>query len=106
MYMSLSDLILPYQQLSTKNASRNKNDVAYRHQYAVVRYTNTSIFVAERLMMTERTLKCMENIYFMNYSFKWIERKRYRAGKRLKYYDHSIPIDFEHSSRASRVVRI
>ena len=52
MYMSLSDLILPYQQLSTKNGSRNKN-VAYCHQYAVVRHTNASIFAAERLMMTE-----------------------------------------------------
>ena len=62
MYMSLSDLILPYQQLSTKNGSRNKNNVAYRHQYAVVRHTNYSIFVAERLTMTERTLKCVGNI--------------------------------------------
>ena len=62
MDMSLSDLILPYQQLSTKNSSRNKNNIAYRHQYAVVRRTNASIFVAERLMMTERTLKCVENI--------------------------------------------
>ena len=54
--MSLSDLILPYQQLSTKNGSRNKNNVVYRHQYAVERHTNASIFAAERLMMTERTL--------------------------------------------------
>ena len=65
MYMSLSDLILPYQQLSTKNASRNKNNVAYRHQYAVVRHTNTSIFEAEHLMMTEGTLKCVENILLL-----------------------------------------
>ena len=65
MYMSLGDLILPYQQLSTKNGSRNKNNVAYRHQYAVVRHTNTSIFVAERLMMTEGTLKCVENILLL-----------------------------------------
>ena len=65
MYMSLSDLILPYQQLSTKNGSRNKNNVAYRHQYAVVRHTNTSIFAAECLMMTERTLKCVENILLL-----------------------------------------
>ena len=57
MYMSLSDLILPYQQLSTKNASRNKNYVAYRHQCAAVRHTNASIFAAECLMMTEGTLK-------------------------------------------------
>ena len=62
MYMSLSDLILPYQQLSTKNASRNKNNVAYRHQYAVVRHTNASIFAVERPIMTKGTLKCMENI--------------------------------------------
>ena len=61
MYMSLSDLILSYQQLSTKNASRNKNNVAYRHQYSVVRHTNASIFAAECLMMTEGTLKCVEN---------------------------------------------
>ena len=61
MYMSLSDLILPYQQLSTKNASRNKNNVAYHHQYAVVGHTNASIFVAERPTMTEGTLKCVEN---------------------------------------------
>ena len=65
MYMSLSDLILPYLQLSTKNASRNKNNVAYRHQYAVMRYTNASIFAAERLMMTEGTLKCVENILLL-----------------------------------------
>ena len=30
MYMSLSDLILPYQQLNTKNEQKNKNNVAYR----------------------------------------------------------------------------
>ena len=65
MYMSLSDLILPYQQLSTKNGSRKKNYVAYCHQYAVVRHTNASIFVAERLMMTKRTLQCVENILFL-----------------------------------------
>ena len=65
MYMSLSDLILPNQQLSTKNASRNKNNVAYRHQYAFVRHTNASIFVAERLMMTEGTLKWVENILLL-----------------------------------------
>ena len=62
MYMSLSDLILPYQQLSTKNGSKNKNKVMYRHQYVVVRHANASIFAAERLMMTEGTLKCVENI--------------------------------------------
>ena len=62
MYMCLSDLILPYQQLSTKNESRNKNNIAYHHQYAVVRHTNTSIFVVERLMMTEGTVKCVGNI--------------------------------------------
>ena len=67
MYMSLSDLILPYQQLSTKNGSRNKNNVAYRHQYAVVRHTNASIFAAEHLMMTERTLKCVENILLLEF---------------------------------------
>ena len=83
MYMSLSDLILPYQQLSTKNASRNKNNVAYRHQFMVVRHTNASIFAVECLIMTKGTLKCVKNIfYFLNYLFKWIERKRYRAGKR------------------------
>ena len=65
MYMSLSNLILPYQQLSTKNRSRNKNNVTYHHQYAVVRHTNSSIFEAERLMMTERTLKCVENILLL-----------------------------------------
>ena len=65
MYMSLSDLILPYLQLSTKNASRNKNNVAYCHQNAVVRHTNASIFAAERLMMTEGTLKCVENILLL-----------------------------------------
>ena len=65
MYMSLRDLILPYQQLSTKNASKDKNKVAYRHQYVVVRHTNTSIFAAERLMMTERTIKCVENILLL-----------------------------------------
>ena len=64
-YMSLSDLILPYQQLSAKNASRNKNNVSYRHQYTVVRYTNASIFVAEHLTMTEGTLKCVENILLL-----------------------------------------
>ena len=63
--MSLSDLILPYQQLSTKNASRNKNNVAYRHQYVVVRHTNANIFVAERLMMTKGTLKCVKNILLL-----------------------------------------
>ena len=62
MYMSLSDLILRYQQLITKKESRNKNNVTYRHQYAVVRHTNASIFAAERPMMTEGTLKCVENI--------------------------------------------
>ena len=65
MYMSLSDLILPYQQLNTKNASRNKNNVAYCHQYAVVRHTNACIFGVERLMMTERTLKFVENILLL-----------------------------------------
>ena len=65
MYMCLSDLILPYQQLSTKNTSRNNNNVAYCHQYAVVRHTNASIFTAENLMMTEGTLKCMENIVLL-----------------------------------------
>ena len=65
MYMSLSDLILPYQQLSTKNASRNKNNVAYHHQYVVVGHTNASIFVAERPTMTEGTLKCVENILLL-----------------------------------------
>ena len=65
MYMSLSDLILPYQQLSTKNASRNKHNIAYRHQYAVVRHTNASIFAAERLMMTVGTPKCVENILLL-----------------------------------------
>ena len=65
MYMPLSDLILPYQQLNTKNGSRNKNNVAYRHQYAVVRHTHASIFAAERLMMTEGTLKCVENILLL-----------------------------------------
>ena len=65
MYMSLSHLILPYQQLNTKNASRNKNNVAYRHQYAVVRHTNASIFGVESLMMTERTLKFVENILLL-----------------------------------------
>ena len=65
MYMSLSDLILPYQQLSTKNASRNKNNVTYHHQYAVVGHTNASIFVAGRPMMTEGTLKCVENILLL-----------------------------------------
>ena len=65
MYMCLSDLILPYQQLSTKNASRNKNNVTYRHQYAVVRHTNASIFAAKRLIMTEGTLKCVENILLL-----------------------------------------
>ena len=65
MYMSLSDLMLPYLQLSTKNASRNKNNVAYRHQYAVVRHTNASIFAAERLMMTKGTLKYVENILLL-----------------------------------------
>ena len=64
-HVSLSDLILPYQQLSTKNASKNKNNVAYRHQYAVVRHTNVSIFVVEHLMMTEGTLKCVENILLL-----------------------------------------
>ena len=63
--MGISDLILPYQQLSTKNESRNKNNVVYRHQYAVVRHTNASIFTAERLMMTEGTLKCVENILLL-----------------------------------------
>ena len=65
MYISLSDVNLPYQQLNTKNGSKNKNNVAYRHQYAVVRHTNASIFVAERLMMTKRTLKCVENILIL-----------------------------------------
>ena len=65
MYMSLSDLILPYQQLSTKNACRNKNNVVYRHQYAVVRHTNASIFAAEHLMTTEGTLKCVGNILLL-----------------------------------------
>ena len=65
MYMSLSDLILPYLQLSIKNASRNKNNVAYHHQYAVVRHTHASIFAAECLMMTEGTLKCVENILLL-----------------------------------------
>ena len=65
MYISLSDVILPYQQLNTKNGSKNKNNVAYRHQYAFVRHTNASIFAAERLMMTERALKCVENILLL-----------------------------------------
>ena len=65
MYMCLSNLILPYQQVSAKNASRNKNNVLYRHQYAVVRHTNASIFAAERLMMTEGTLKYVENILLL-----------------------------------------
>ena len=66
-HMTLSDRILPYQQLSTKNASRNNNNVAYRHQYAVVKHTNASIFAAERLTMTEGTLKCVENILLLEF---------------------------------------
>ena len=65
MYMSLSDLILPYQQLNPKNASRNKSNVVYHYQYAVVRHTNASLFGVEPLMMTERTLTFVENILLL-----------------------------------------
>ena len=65
MDMSLSDLIRPYQQLGTKNASRNKNNVAYHHQYTVVIHINACILAAERPMTTERTLKCVEYIILL-----------------------------------------